>query len=373
MLHAGTIPRLFWGVLYRLATMLVVAGCGRLHFDAAADAPVDAAPLALACNTPVHLVDAPVAAQLGAVVTSASVIAGWIDDTGLLGIGIVEILAPDQALAQLATDPLDTGYTVAATAASGDRVVAAYTQNGTNHIEVLDASLHEIGSSTTTLAVLGSHAVAMTGATTGVIAAVTGNDTMTNRAAIVPVNADGMLGTPVDDGAIHTRSSLVNIGDALAIVNAGAATKCGVETIGFAITAHGAQTGWGTAGDCSQPLLGYSPGRLDALLVRHDVSDNDLNHVIATRAGATYTIPGESRLQSPANEPRIAGVADGYWVTYETNGQLAAVHVDVTGAKGTLVPLGPLSAATAQDVVVTNGEAYAIWVQDGLELAHLCE
>jgi hypothetical protein len=94
--------------------------------------------------------------------------------------------------------------------------------------------------------------------------------------------------------------------------------------------------------------------------------------VIATRSGTTYTIPGESRLQSPANEPRIVGVADGYWVTYETGGQLEAVHVDITGAKGTLVPLGPLATATAHDVVVKDGEAYAIWLQDGLELAHLC-
>jgi hypothetical protein len=354
--------------------MLLVAGCGRLHFDGpdAPDAPADAAPLALACNTPVHLVDAPAAAQLGAVVTSSSVIAGWIDGTGLFGIGIIEIPAPDQALAHLATDPLDTGYTVAATAASGDRVVSAYTQNGTSHIEVLDGGLHELGSSPTSLTVLGPHAVAMTGAATGVIAAVAGNDAMTNRAAIIPVNADGTLGTPIDDGVVHTHSSLVNIGDALAVVNDAPATKCTVQTIDLAVTAHGAQTGWGTSGDCSQPMLGLSPGRTDALLVRHDISDNDLNHVIATRSGATYTIPGESRLQSPANEPRIAGVAAGYWVTYETSGQLEAVLVDFTGVKGTPVALGPLSAATAQDVVVEDGEAYAIWVQDGLELAHLC-
>jgi hypothetical protein len=48
------------------------------------------------------------------------------------------------------------------------------------------------------------------------------------------------------------------------------------------------------------------------------------------------------------------------------------VHVDVTGAKGTLAALGPLSAAAADDVVVKDGAAYAIWVQDGLELAHRC-
>jgi hypothetical protein len=317
-------------------------------------------------------VAAPVAGQVGAAVTSSSVIAGWIDETGLLGIGIVEIPAPDRASAHLATDPLDTGVTIAATAASGDLVVSAYTQNGTGHIEVLDASLHEIGASPTTLAVLGPHAVAMTGATTGVIAAVTGNDMMTNRAQIIPVLADGTLGTPVDDGTAHTHSSLVNVGDALAIVNDAPATKCIVTTIGLGVTAHGTETGWGTSGDCSQPMLGYSPGRLDALLVRHDISDNDLNHVIATRSGTTYTIPGESRLQSPANEPRIVGVADGYWVTYETGGQLEAVHVDITGAKGTLVPLGPLTTATAHDVIVKDGEAYAIWLQDGLELAHLC-
>jgi hypothetical protein len=356
--------------------MLVVTACGRLHFAEvpadAPDAPVDATRFALACNTPVMLVPAPAGAQLGAYATATSLVAEWIDDGGLLGLAFVDVLAADQVTARLATDPLDTGYKAAAAAADGDLVVAAYTQNGTSHIEVLDSSLHEIGASTTTLGVLGPHAVAMTGATTGVIAAVAGNDAMTNRAQIVPVHADGTLGTPVDDGALRTRSSLVHVGSVLAIVNEIPTSRCAVQTIDLAVTAHGMQTGWGTDGDCSQPILGYSPGRSDALLVRHDVSDGDLNHVIATRAGATYTVPGESRLRNPANEPRIAGVADGYWVTYETGGALEAVFVDVTGAKGTLVPLGPLAVATSHDVVVKDGEAYALWLQDGLELAHLC-
>jgi hypothetical protein len=205
-----------------------------------------------------------------------------------------------------------------------------------------------------------------------VIAALVGNDAVSGRATIVPVNANGTLGTPVDDGAGHTRSSLVNVGNALALVNWATANNCSVDIVDLAVTAHAGATGWGTNGLCMQPTLGYSPGRSDALLVRHDMTDNDLNHVIATRAGSAYTVPGESRLQSPANEARIAGVSDGYWAAYETAGQLEAVHVDFAGAKGTLVPLGPLTMAAAHDVFVKGGEAYAIWVQDGLELAHLC-
>jgi hypothetical protein len=324
------------------------------------------------CNTPVRLADAPPTAQAVADVAGTTIIAGWIDVDGGLGIAVVTIVPPDRVVAQVEIDPLDTGYTAASTAAGSNLLVSAFTENGTSHVEVLDTTLHEIGSSVTSVGVLGPHAVAMTGASTGVVAAVAGNDANTNRAVIVPVNADGTLGTPVDDGAVHARSSLVNVGDALAIVNEATSTNCSVQTIDLGITAPGAATLWGAAGDCSQPLLGYSPGRSDALLVRHDVTDGDLNHVIATRAGATYTIPGESRLKNPANEPRITGVADGYWVTYETGGQLEAVHVDVGGVKGTVVPLGPLAVTTSHDVVTLNGEAYAIWVQDGLELAHLC-
>jgi hypothetical protein len=119
-------------------------------------------------------------------------------------------------------------------------------------------------------------------------------------------------------------------------------------------------------------MLGYSPGRSDALLVRHDLVDGDINHVIATRSGMNYTIPGESRLRNPANEGRPVGVADGYWVSYETSGTLEAVHLDLAATKGTPVALGPLGEPTAQGTVVKDGEAYAIWLQDGLELAHLC-
>lgn len=377
MLHAATIPRLLWAVLVRLATLVAVAGCGRLHFqevaDATPDTPADAPPLALACNTPVQVAAAAPAAQLGAFVTGSSIVARWIGAGGQLSIGRIRLFDAEHVQAQVTADPAATGYTAAASAAGADVVVSAYTQGGTSYVEVLDGALHTLaGPTATPIGVLGAHAVAMTGAATGPVAAVAGNDAMTSRAEVVPVNADGTLGTPVDAGPVRTAMSLVPIGDVLAIVNQATANNCNIQTLDLAVTAHGAASGWGTNGQCQQPMLGYSPGRADALLVRHDMTDGDLNHVIATRAGATFSTPVESRLRNPANEPRIAGVADGYWVTYETAGQLEAVHVDVTGTTGTPVALGPLSEITAHDVVVAGGEAYAIWLQDGLELAHLC-
>jgi hypothetical protein len=204
------------------------------------------------------------------------------------------------------------------------------------------------------------------------IAAVTGNDTVTNRAEILPVNADGTLGTPIDSGNTNVESSIVNVGNRLAVIDIPPANNCEIKTVDLAVTSRTTTVGWGTAGQCTQGLLGYSPGRSDALLVRHDLTDGDVNHVIATRSGMNYTIPGESRLRNPANEPRPVGVADGYWVSYETGGTLEAVHVDFAGMTGTPVVLGPLASPFAHATVVHENEPYAVWVQDGLELAHLC-
>src|SRR4029079_10119236 len=110
-------------------------------------------------------------------------------------------------------------------------------------------------SSQTTVGVLGSHAVAMTGATSGAIAAIVGNDSVSGRATIVPVTADRTLGTAVDDGVGHSRSSLVNVGNALALVNWSTANNCSVDTVDLAVTAHAGATGWGTNGLCMQPIL----------------------------------------------------------------------------------------------------------------------
>jgi len=259
---------------------------------------------------------------------------------------------------------------------AGDVYAGAYTQNGQSFAQVADANLETIGSVTALpQAIGGARAVAATGSTTGPIAAVTTIKMSTDQTLIYGIAADGSLSPPLALASANpiAESSLTNVGDRIAIVNASSVNNCFVRTIDLGIQSASATTGWGTANECTQPQLGYAPGRSDALLIRHDLTDGDLNHVVGTRNGVTYTIPGESRLRNPGNEPRPVGVADGYWVSYETGGTLEAAHVDFAGVVGTVAMLGPLADPTAHGTVVVAGEAYALWVQDGFELARLCQ
>jgi len=375
MLHAPTIPR-YAGSVQRLALVLALAGC-RLHFDDrpadAQDAPADAPPLALACNTPVKVADAPLGGKLTAAATTSTIIAEWIEPDGQLATGRAELVAPLAVVGRADVDPGATGYTVVSATAAGDTIVSASTHGGTSYIELFDAHLTRIaGPAASAVGVLGPRGIVATNQPTGPIAAVTGNDAITVRAEILPVNRDGTLGTPVDSGNVNTLSTIANAGDRLDIVDIPPTNACEIKTADLAVTSRTSTVGWGTVGQCTEGTVAVSPGRSDALLVRHDLTDADLNHVIATRAGLSYTIPGEMRLRNPGDEPRPAGVADGYWVSYETGGMLEAAHVDFAGAVGTPVVLGPLVDATAHDTVVLAGEPYVIWVQDGLELAHLC-
>ena len=372
MLHAPTIPR-YAGSVQRVAIAVMLAGC-RFHFgDRPADAALDAPPLAVACNTPVKLGDAPPGGKLTAAATTASIVAGWIEPDGHLATGAADFIAPLQAYGRVAADPADVNYTVVAATASGDTIISAYTHDGASYVELLDPQLRTLaGPTASPVGVLGARGIAATLQAAGPIAAVAGNDATTNRAEILPVNRDGTIGTPVDSGNVNTLSTITNVGTRLAIVDIPPTNTCEIKTADLAVASRTTTVSWGTAGQCTEGTVAYSPGRSDALLVRHDLTDADLNHVIATASGQNYTIPGEMRLRNPGNEPRPVGVADGYWVSYETGGTLEAAHVDFAGVVATPVVLGPLADATAHGTVVFGGEAYAIWVQDGLELAHLC-
>jgi hypothetical protein len=203
--------------------------------------------------------------------------------------------------------------------------------------------------------------------------AITGNDTAANRAVIAGVDLSPTLSTNVDSGNVNSFSSIRLVGDRLAIVDVPPVDDCELKSADLAVTSRTATVGWGTNGQCTQGALAYAPGRSDALVVRHDSVDGDLNHAIATRSGLTYTMSVEHRLRNPGNGPRPVGVADGYWISYETDGTLEAAHVDFAAVVGTVVPLGPLGALTAHDTVVKDGQAYTLWLADGLEIARLCE
>ena len=351
----------------------MLAGC-RWHFaDRPVDAAADAAPLALACNTPVKLGDAPLGGKLTAAATTSAIIAAWIEPDGHLATGGADFVAPLEVVGRVGVDPGDTNYTAVATTAAGDTIISAYTHDAMNYVELLDPQLVTLaGPTPVPVGVLGPRGIVVTGLTGGPIAAVSGNDMGTNRAELLAVHNDGTVSPPFDNGNVNTLTTIANVGDRLAIVDIPPTNTCEVKTADLAVTSRTLAVNWGTAGQCTEGTLAYSPGRSDALLVRHDLTDGDLNHVIATRSGLNYTIPGENLIKKPSDQPRPVGVADGYWVSYETAGTLEAVHVSFAGIIGTPVALGALADPTAHETVIHGTDAYAIWVQDGLELARLC-
>jgi hypothetical protein len=359
----------------RLATVVLVAAC-RLHFeDVPADAPADAPALELTCNTPVQIAEGTASSpRLSAAATRTRIIASWIADDGSIASGAALVLSPTQVYGFTNAPTAGGPYTAVSLAATPDVLLAAFVGSGTGGVRLFDdATGATIGGPTVTpIEILGPRGAAPTGNAGDPLFAIVGNSTATTRSEIAGVNGDGSVATSVDSGNINALSTIVNVGNRLAVVDIPPASNCEAKTADLAVTSRTTTVGWGTNGQCSQGTLVYSPGRADALLVRHDAVDNDLNHAIATRSGMNYAIGPEMRLRTPASEPRGVGVADGYWVAYETAGTLEAAHVDFAGTVGTVVPLGPVATATGHDVVIENGEPYAVWLANGLELAHLC-
>jgi len=352
----------------------MLAGCRfefAEHHDAAV--PRDAPPQALACNTPVRLGDG-TGAQLAATATATRVFAVWLEPSGAVhGAGA-------QLSTQVAT-AFDVGTEagtflhagVAADATGNTLLGIASDASGVSFLRTTDDATLTFGELfQSTIALTGSHGVAATGIDVPAWV-IGGNDSATVREMVAGVTAAGAIGPTLDAGNFSARTTLVPFGGRIAVVDNVVGNTCDIKTVTPAISAKSTTASWGTAGQCSEPTAVFSPGHTDALLVRHDETDNDLNHVIATltMAGA-LTIPGESRLRSPANEPRGVGVGDGYWVAYETSGTLEVVHVDFAGTVGTPIVLGPIPSATGHALVLFGGEPYVIWLGDGLELARIC-
>jgi len=354
----------------------MLAGC-RFEFADLHDAavPLDAPPQGLACNTPIRLGDG-VGEDLSATATATRVLATWLDESGAIRAGGAVITA-EGATAFLRAPMQDGVFTHVAVAAAvkADRVLGVATDaTGTSFIGIADDATLTYGDLVqSTIALTGPHGVAATGLDdpAWVIA---GNDSATMREQAAGIAYTQAVGPTLDCGNQSNRTTLVPLDGRVAVVDHVTGDDCDIKTMTSAVTSIALSTGWGTTGQCTAPTAVFSPGHTDLLLIRHDTTDNDLNHVIATLGSTgTVTIPGEMRLASPANEARGVGVTDGFWALYETAGALAAVHVDFAGAKGTPITLGMVPSAHRHDLVLFGGEPYAIWLGDGLELARLCQ
>lgn len=352
----------------------MLAGC-RFEFAQHHDAAVlrDAPPQALACNTPVRLGDG-AGTELAATATATHVFAVWIEPTGAVHGAGAQLTAQVATAFDLASQPGSFLHVGVAADATGNTILGvASDPSGVSFLRTTDdATLTYSDVFQSTIALTSSHGVVATGVDVPAWL-IAGNDSATSREMAAGIDATGALGPMLDIGNFSVRTTLVPFGARIAVVDGAVGNTCDIKTVTPALGSKSTTASWGTAGQCSEPTAVFSPGRTDALLVRHDETDHDLNHVIATltMTGA-LAIPGESRLRSPADEPRGVGVSDGYWVAYETAGTLEVVHVDFAGTVGTPLVLGPIPSATGHDLVLFGGEPYAIWLGDGLELARLC-
>ena len=355
----------------------MLAGC-RFEFADLHDAalPRDAPALDLACNTPVRLGDG-TGGELAATATATRVLASWLDAAGMFHAGGARLVAESATPFVVEVDPLGAGAFVhvgVAADASRDQILGVATDaTGASVLSIGDDATLTYGAAfSSTIALTGAHGVAATGVDTPAWV-IGGNDSATSRELAAGVSHAGMIGPTLDSGSFSARTTFVPFGARIAMIDNVVGNSCDIKTVNPAITANTNSTTWGTAGQCTQPIAAFSPGRTDALLVRHDTLDNDLNHVIGTiNPNGTLTVPGEGKIGSLANEARGVGVSDGYWVLFETSGMLDAVHVDFAATKGTPVVLGPVPSATGHDLVLFDGEPYAIWLGDGLELARIC-
>jgi hypothetical protein len=358
---------------YRSLLLVMLAGC-RFGFEEHHDAapPMDASPLALACNTPVRLGDGSGYA-LAATSTATRVLATWGDGSVVRLAGAV--ITTEGALPfGLDAVPATAAHLGLAADASGNDVLHGVTP------EAGVTTLTRLDDATLTAAVAVSMTVQLTGEQ-GIVATgiaepawvLDGNDALSPREAALGLSHDLGIVASLDSGMYSSRTTLVPFGSRIAVIDSTTDTSCDVKTMNAALTSITASVPWGTAGQCTEANGAFIAGRKDALLVRHDTVDADLNHVIgAINANGTLMVPGEKKLSGVADEPRAIGLSDGYLVLYASDGMLDVVTVDVAANVGIPIALGPVPSASAHALVVHAGEPYAIWLGEGLELARIC-
>ena len=351
-----------------------LAACGRINFGELDDAGVLTPDTTLACNTRFKLFDAAATdPRLSASATPARIVAAWIDDDARLVVGGVVMQATDRG--QPFTSPqLDPGQTITAVAiaAAGTTILRAIRDVTSTQTETRlydDGSLDALTSTTIlpAMAIRGPHGAAATGNTTGAIFTLIGQTPDPDTIATAGLDMNNVaIHPPWAHGGESVTGTHVPFEDQIAVLLA-TVPQCRLSSFSADLSSLGTAFLFGM-GTCTQLFGAHIPGRLDLLLVNHDVPTGSVVHRIATLAD----VPAATTLRTPAREPRATAVADGYWVTYRTGARLEAVWIDITGTAETPKLLGPVATDTGHDVVTRAGEAYAIWLDSGLQIARLC-
>lgn len=364
-------------------TLVVTTTACRLHFDperdGGSDGPtVEGRTITLPCNTatlltPIVRAGAP---SVSAAATDTSLAAIWRTDAATIAAVVAHLDAVDQVTVTTATEDVLASSVLqgsATLASNGATFLLASSPVGSMMTigQLFDATLTQRVGAPFAPALTITHPRAATALrASGFDYALAGrNDAGTTT--VFGLRPDGTAG--LQTAGTYERQAVVALDDQVLVVGSSSTQNCRAEIVDLDTATVGAAVPFGTGGQCTEAIAAHGVGRGDLLAIRHDTIDVDANHQIGTFVGTTLSLPGESRLATPANEPRAVAVTDGYWTTVEATGMLIVVRVDLAGVIGTPFALGPVAAIDAHDVVVRGDVAYAMWLTtDGAQVARLC-
>jgi hypothetical protein len=342
------------------APMLLIAACGRIHFEPLADP--DAAVVHAACNTPL---------DLGALtdIRMPGIASGWLAAASVPA-GVVVVYASSDGVGAFTLTPgegtLARGPTVAVggpvtdnlqAVASGDRLFVTYDGGATTAISIRDFALGRIGEVSDTSVSISApdHSAPRLG----------GGIVMAGTSTVVEASAFDR-----DGGFVTTNTWPLSMprGGSIAALSSGgyvgtwysAADTCEIRVLDESLI----EQDYATIASC-QYLRAAEAGDRIAL-----TWSDPANQVFASMATRTLArTPEVALIMAAPQSPRLAASDRGAWTLAPSSSTtLAAVRVDTDGVMRETVTLGPYAVTTIQfvyDVVIHAGEMYAVWVDFG--------
>ena len=358
-----------------MLVLVAAAGCGRIGFDSLADGDGDGSVSAASCNRPLKVVQASAQfPRLAGLSTPTRIGAAWIADDGTIASGGATI-APDDRLTDPISGTLLAGpapYTAVSVASNGTTAIGAGAVNGTTIISMSDATtLQPVASDLTLLAAIGgAHAATAITATTGTRYALYVVDS-TDNTGLAGIDGSNQLSGGVGEGFQDSYLGIAALnGRLLAVSVSTDSATCELISVAADFQSSGLLVTFGGAG-CRQPIMAQAPGRTDFLLINFDIAmDTSFQRIAMDNAGV-ITMGPDTEIGG-GNEPRIVATTSGYWVLVHFSGHIRAKHLTFAGVVDRDLDVATVADDSTHDVVIHNGEPYAVWLADGLFFEHLC-
>lgn len=348
-----------------------MTGCGRVAFDPL-DGPTN---VKSSCNQPVRLLPGRTNfPRLAGLATPQRIGAAWIANDGTISSGGATVGA-DGELGEALSDTLMAGpdpYTAVSVASNGTTAIGAGAVNGATVVRMYDAAtLQSVAPDLTVPAAIdGAHAVTAIAGPLGAKYAMYAVDG-TDNTSVYGIDAGNQLAGGVGEGFQDSYLGLATLnGRIIAVSVSTDSATCEIISIATDFQSSGLLVTFGGSG-CRQPVMAQAPGRTDFLLLDYDIDMDTTLQRIATDSGGVISMGPDSNFGG-GSEPRVVATSTGYWVAVHFSGQIRAKHLNLAGVSDFEIGIATVPDDTSHDVVIHDGEAYAVWLADGLFIEHLC-